>query len=118
VPLAWKLHAPGGILLDASGANVGSHYGGVDRGLPPGPYWESKMGAACMRGNPASVTNAGSIALLRLEASDTTGAGVFSKVSFVHRPRTTGGVAPTGGCDAGKQTEVPYTAKYYFYAKQ
>jgi hypothetical protein len=114
---AWKLHAPRADLLDASGANVGSHYGGVDRGLPPGPYWESKDGSRVHAGNPASVPNAGSIALLRLEASDTTGAGVFSKVSFVHRLDTTGGVAPTGGCDVGKQTEVPYTAKYYFYDK-
>src|SRR4051794_1341651 len=33
--LAWKLHAPRADLVDDSGATVGSHYGGVDKGLPP-----------------------------------------------------------------------------------
>jgi hypothetical protein len=115
--LAWKLHAPRADLLDDSGASVGSHYGGVDKGLPPGPYWEAKDGSRVHGARPASVPNAGSIPLLRLEAADTSGAGVFANVAFIHRLDTAGGVAPTGACETGKQTEVPYTAKYYFYSK-
>jgi len=115
--LAWKLHAPRADLVDDSGATVGSHYGGVDKGLPPGPYWEAKDGSRVHGAKPASAPNPGSIPLLRLEAADTSGSGVFAKVAFIHRLDTTGGAAPAGACDAGKQTEVPYTAKYYFYSK-
>lgn len=114
---AWKLHAPRADLVDDSGASVGSHYGGVDKSLPPGPYWEAKDGSRVHAGKPVSVPNAGSIPLLRLEAADTSGTGVFTKVAFVQRLDTTGGVAPAGACTAGKTTEVAYTAKYYFYSK-
>lgn len=114
---AWKLHAPRADLLDDSGAAIGSHYGGVDKGLPPGPYWEAKDGSRVHGAKPVSAPNPGSIPLLRLEAADTSGSGVFAKVSFIQRLDTTGGVAPTGACEAGKQVEVPYTAKYYFYSK-
>ena len=115
--LAWKLHAPRADLVDDAGTLVATHFGGVDKNLPPGPYWEANDGSRVHAGKPASVPNAGSIALLRLEAADTSGTGVFAKVSFVQRLDTTGGVAPAGACTAGKTTEVPYTAKYYFYSK-
>ena len=116
-PPAWTLHAPRADLLDPSGATVGSHFGGIDRGLPPGPYWEAKDGSRVHGANPVSVPNPGSIPLLRLEAADTSGTGVFSKVAFIQRLDTTGGAAPAGTCALGKQIEVPYTANYYFYSK-
>lgn len=116
--LAWKLHAPRADLLDDAGTQVASHFGGVYKSLPPGPYWEAKDGSRVhVSAKPVSVPNPGSIPLLRLEAAETSGTGVFSKVSFVQRLDTTGGVAPAGACTAGKTTEVPYTAKYYFYSK-
>ncbi len=114
--LAWKLHAPRADLVDDSGAAIGSHFGGVDKGLPAGPYWEASDGSRVHGAKPASVANPGSIPLLRLEAADTAGSGVFGKVAFIQRLDTSGGVAPSGACDAGKQVEVPYTAKYYFYS--
>jgi hypothetical protein len=115
--LAWKLHAPRADLADDAGTQIGTHFGGVDKSLPPGPYWEAKDGSRVRAAKPISVPNPDSIPLLRLEAADTSGTGVFSNVSFIHRLDTTGGVAPAGACTAGKTTEVPYTAKYYFYAK-
>lgn len=114
--LAWKLHAPKADLLDDSGAVIGSHFGGVDKGMPPGPYWEAKDGSRVHAGKPANAPHEGSIPLLRLEAVDVSGTGVFAKVSFVQRLDTAGGVAPTGACTAGQTTEVPYTATYYFFA--
>jgi len=113
--LAWKLHAPRADLLDDAGTPIGSHFGGVDKNLPPGPYWEAKDGSRVHGSKPATAPNAGSIPLVRLEAADASGTGVFSKVKFVQRLDTTGGVAPAGACTAGKTTEVAYTAKYYFY---
>jgi hypothetical protein len=113
---AWKLHAPSAELFDDAGAQIGVHYGGVDKNLPPGPYWEStKDGSRVHGGSPASAPNQGSIPLLRLQAADTAGNGIFSHVSYIHRLATTGGVAPAGDCAAGKRVEVPYTAQYYFY---
>jgi hypothetical protein len=113
--LAWKLHAPRAELLDAAGAPIGSHYGGVDKQLAPGPYWETADGSRVHGAKPVSAPHDGSIPLLRLEAADASGTGVLGKVAFVHRLDTTGGVAPPGACTAGKTTEVAYTAKYYFY---
>lgn len=114
--LAWKLHAPRADLVDDSGTPIGSHFGGVDKNLPPGPYWESKDGSRVHGAKPVSVPNPGSIPLLRLEAAETSGTGMFSRVAFIQRLDTTGGVAPAGACTAGQKTEVPYTAKYYFYS--
>jgi hypothetical protein len=100
---------------DAAGAPIGSHYGGVDKQLAPGPYWEAADGSRVHGAKPVSAPHDGSIPLLRLEAADASGTGVLGKVAFVHRLDTTGGVAPPGACTAGKTTEVAYTAKYYFY---
>jgi len=116
--LAWKLHAPRADLVDGAGTTVAAHFGGVDKNLPAGPYWQSTDGSRVHGAKPVSVPNPGSIPLLRLEAGDTFGTGVFSKVAFIQRLETTGGVAPSGACTAGKTTEVPYTAKYYFYSTQ
>lgn len=114
--LAWKLHAPRATLFDAAGNQVGIHFGGVDKGLPPGPYWQASDGSRVHGANPVSVPNPGSIPQLRLEAADTSGNGVFSRVTFIQRLDTTGGAAPAGACQSGT-TEVAYTAKYSFYAK-
>jgi hypothetical protein len=114
--LAWKLHAPKADLLDGNGAVIGSHYGGVDKGMAPGPYWEAKDGSRVHGAKPAKAPHEGSIDLLRLEAADVTGAGVLAGVKFIQRLDTTGGVAPAGACTAGQTTEVPYTATYYFFA--
>lgn len=114
---AWKLHAPSARLFDETGTQIGVHYGGIDKNLPPGPYWESTRDGSRVHGaNPASVPNPGSIPLLRLQAADATGDGVFARVAFIHRLATTGGAAPVEVCTAGKRVEVPYTAQYYFYA--
>ena len=115
--LAWQLHAPRADLFDDCGAVIGRHFGGVDEGLPAGPYWEANDGSRMHGANPVSVPNPGSIPLLRLEAADTSGTGVFSKVTFVQRLDTTGGVAPAGACEARARIEVSYTATYYFYSK-
>ena len=115
--LAWKLHAPRAELFDDHGARIAIHYGGVDKNLPAGPYWEASDGSRVHGGKPVSVANPGSIPLLKLEAADVAGAGVLAKVAFIQRLATTGGVAPEGACTAGQTADVTYTATYYFYAK-
>ncbi len=46
----------------------------------------------------------------------TEGAGIFSKVTYIQRVNTVGGLAPVEpGLMDGETKEIPYTAEYYFY---
>ncbi len=67
----------------------------------------------------SSPSREGAVPLLRLTALDTSGTGVFSDVTFVHRLNTVGGVAPAGTCDQADKSfkNVFYSATYYFYKK-
>ncbi len=50
-----------------------------------------------------------------------TGGDKLTATTFIQRLNTSGGVAPSTGCDSfadvGKQAFVPYTADYFFYKK-
>jgi Protein of unknown function (DUF3455) len=111
-PAKWIFQAPEAKLLDANGKEVGSH--GV------GPFWKSVDGSLVKAQVVASgkAPGAGDIAWLLLKANAHEGDGVFSKVEYVRRSETHGGVAPDGGCDGGHLdaiVRVPYTATYAFY---
>jgi hypothetical protein len=116
----WAFHAPRALLFDPqSHQPTGIHYGGIDRDLTPGPWWESTDDGSRIRaGNPVSAPspNPNSIPLLRLEVLERQGEGMFSPVSYIQRLNTLGGVGPTGACQPGARHSVPYTADYYFYA--
>ena len=56
---AWKLHAPRAELFDERGTRVAIHFGGVDKNLPAGPYWEASDGSRVHAGKPVSVANPG-----------------------------------------------------------
>ena len=115
----WALRAPRAALFNPqSNQLTGIHYGGIDRNLTLGPWWESVDDGSRIRGGnavSAPSPNANSIPLLRLEVLERYGTGVFSAVSYIQRLNTVGGVGPTGKCGAGAQRWVPYTADYYFY---
>ena len=113
---AWRLRAPTALLVDDEGLPFVSHFGGIDADLPAGPYWQSlRDGSRVRAGLAIASPSAGTIPHLRLTALDTAGNGVMSRVSYIHRLATTGGVAPTGACQLDDRAEVPYTADYYFY---
>ncbi len=117
----WTLHAPRAQLFDPqTHKRVGIHYGGIDRGLTAGPWWESTKDDSTIRGGnavSAPSPTPGNIPWLRLEVLDHTGNGIFSPVSYIQRLNTEGGVAPTGACKSGAQRNVRYEADYYFYGK-
>jgi len=50
-----------------------------------------------------------------------TGGDTLTKTTFIQRVNTSGGTAPSTGCnslmDVGNQAFVPYTANYFFYKK-
>lgn len=111
---AWTLKAPDAELLDGACAVAGKHYAG--------PTWESTEDGSKVAGTkvadaPAPVT--GAIPWLLLKAASRSGLGVFSDVTYVQRLDTSGGVAPSTGCDASSDSRdvaVGYSADYYFYA--
>lgn len=115
----WQFHAPQARLFDPeTHRRIGVHYGGIDRGLTPGPWWESvRDGSRIRAGNPVIEPSQqpDSIPLLQLEVLEWEGSGLFSEVETIQRLNTVGGVGPTGPCHGGQQRRVPYTADYYFY---
>jgi hypothetical protein len=117
----WAFHAPKAALFSTRPYRLtGIHYGGIDRGMTPGPWWESLRDGSRIRGGnavSAPSPNANSIPQLRLEVLERQGTGEFSPATYIQRLNTVGGVGPTGACSAGEQRWVPYTADYYFYGK-
>lgn len=109
---AWKIEAPDAKLLDADGQIVGNHY--------TGPVWEYKEGSR-VEGkiiNRLDVVPETSISWLLVKVVAHHGQGLFSKVSYINRINTHGGLPPLSGCDGnhlGSEKRVPYTADYVFY---
>jgi len=108
----WAFKAPQADLFDASGKQVGRHYGG--------PTWEGTDGSRVVGDVMAKDTSlsSGSIPWLLLGAKSTSGEGLFSRVRSIQRLNTTGGAAPAeapGASQAGQEVRVPYTATYAFY---
>lgn len=115
----WAFHAPRAQLFDPTPhRRTGSHYGGIDRGLNPGPWWEAATDGSRIRGGNPRIfpsPNPNSIPELQLDVLEHEGTGVFSQISVVQRLNTVGGVGPTGACSGNEQRQVLYSADYYFY---
>jgi hypothetical protein len=88
-----------------------------------GPTWQAKDGSTVVGARVDGVTvSASAIPWLLLRATPTTtgsdGGDRLMATTYIQRVNTTGGLAPTSGCDAanlGDARNVPYTADYYFY---
>jgi Protein of unknown function (DUF3455) len=111
--IQWVFQAPEANLTGASGNPAGTH--------SAGPTWNSKDGSS-VKGEvlvKADSTDPNSIPWLLLKAHAAAGTGVMTKVEFIRRSDTHGGVAPATGCDAqhlNTGVRVPYTATYTFYS--
>jgi hypothetical protein len=109
----WVFQAPEATLLNAAGNPVGTH--------AAGPIWRSNDGSA-VKGDllqKEASPDPAAIPWLLLKVSTTTGSGVMTRVEFIRRSDTHGGIAPTTGCDIqhlNAVTRVPYTATYTFYS--
>ena len=108
---SWDFVAPDASLFaDANyHGEVGIHYAG--------PTWESNSGSTVVASRLDGCTpDSTAIPWLLLQADSTEGPGIFSRVTYIQRVNTTGGLAPThAGSMSGAEEEVPYTAEYYFY---
>jgi hypothetical protein len=112
---AWTLVAPDATLVDDHGKKIMSHYAG--------PTWKAKDGSTVVGARVDGVTvSPTAIPWLLLRAASTTegphNGDRLTETTYIQRINTTGGLAPSTGCDAGHLGEarnVEYTADYYFY---
>jgi hypothetical protein len=109
----WVFQAPEATLTDASGKPAGSH--------AAGPIWISTDGSS-VKGEVLQKIpspDPASIPWLLLKSASPTGSGIMSRVEFIRRSDTHGGIAPSTGCDTphlNAVSRVPYTATYTFYS--
>lgn len=111
---AWILKAPEAKLTDATGKTIASH--------SAGPSWKHVDGSE-VTGKVVAKQDApkpGAIPWLLLSAARHTGDGVMARVTTIQRIYTNGGLQPDPSeCNVsakGKESRVPYSADYYFYA--
>jgi uncharacterized protein DUF3455 len=108
---AWTLKAPDAELFDTNKKKIGKHYAG--------PTWEGNDGGkvvAAAKGN-APAPDGKSVAWLLLEVKSHDGNGQLTPAKAILRVNTSGGTAPTSGCDeahANQENRVSYTATYLF----
>jgi hypothetical protein len=112
--MTWTFEAPLAQLRAPSG--VIHHYAG--------PSWEAVDGSRIVRDKDSPVTTlparqpATDIPWLLIKVQPDATPGVLSKVAYVQRIETSGGVAPSAPpVNAGTKVGVPYTATYVFYVK-
>jgi hypothetical protein len=108
----WVFRAPEAELFDSAGKRIGRHFAG--------PTWESNDGSKVVGAVKArdDGPDPGAIPWLLLAATSNLGDGVFSQARSIQRVNTTGGKAPTAGCDQSHENDearVPYKAVYLFY---
>lgn len=109
----WVFFAPTARLFNDANTEVATH--------GDGPIWNyqdsSSIQGVVLQKIPSP--DAGSIPWLLLKAINPARTGILTKVDFIRRSDTHGGIAPTTGCDADHvdaNARVPYTATYTFYA--
>jgi hypothetical protein len=108
---AWTLQAPRATLLGRHGQPAGTHYAG--------PTWRAADGSSVVATKVAAATpDASAVPWLLLRATSHAEQGRMTRVSFVQRVETSGGLAPGEGCSEasrGATVRVPYRARYCFY---
>jgi hypothetical protein len=109
---AWTLKAPHAALTSRDGEIGAIHFAG--------PSWEATDGSTVTAARLASDPgpHADAIPWLLLQVKTVQGAGLFADVTYIQRLATSGGVAPTTGCDLdhlAAESLVPYRADYVFY---
>ena len=109
----WVFQSPEATLTDSTGNPVGTH--------GAGPTWNSKDGSS-VKGElvqKSASPEPTAIPWLLLKAAGTSGSGIMTKVEYIRRSDTHGGIAPDTGCDTqhlAATARVPYTATYTFYS--
>lgn len=130
--VAFTLITPQATLLDDEGGQVTTHF------FSPNPFesgtiratWQHSQDTSTVwalvihsPSNDPSFVAQGAVPWLLLQKAGVqvgpTGGDTLTATSFIQRVNTSGGVAPSSGCDSpadiGRKAFVPYTADYFFY---
>ena len=111
---AWVLKAPEAQLTDTTGKKIVDH--------SAGPTWKhvdgsEVTGKVVAKQDPPQP---GAIPWLLLSAASHKGEGILARVTTIQRIHTEGGLSPEAStCNLsanGKESRIPYSADYYFYA--
>ena len=109
----WSFKGPEANLFDKQGRQVGTHFAG--------PTWEID-GRSEVVGEVVAKADAPephAIQWLLLRAKSHLGSGALSPVAYIRRADTTGGLAPSAGCDAShisQQAHMRYSATYQIFS--
>jgi uncharacterized protein DUF3455 len=107
---SWTLEGPHA-LLNAGPELAGIHFAG--------PSWQALDGSV-VKGAKLAAADAPkpkAVPWLLLSGAPS-GTGLFGNITHIQRLETSGGVAPSSGCDAehvGAKALVPYKTNYFFY---
>ena len=131
--VAWVLFTPQATLLDDDGEQITTHFfspNPSESGIVRAAWQDSRdtssvWGRDIASSSDPNFVTPGAIPWLLIEEVGTqegsTGGDTLSKITFIQRLNTVGGVAPSTGCslptDIGNRAFVPYTADYFFYQK-
>src|SRR5207248_10581376 len=99
-------------LYDGDGDRIGRH--------TTGPTWEYPGGTRVSGAQEARLPLRDNAAWLLLRARSGDNRGTLSRVDYIQRLNTVGGLPPAGQCDGrdgGREFRAPYTADYYFYGR-
>ena len=113
---AWTFKIPHAHLYDSENTQIGRYYG-----APKGATWEANDGSKVIGKQLAvspNTTTAGSIPLQLVQQNGYEGSGAMSKISYIQRLNTVGGVAPQSICNVqakGKKDVVAYSADYVMW---
>jgi hypothetical protein len=107
----WTFQAPEAKLFDRRGHSILEHYAG--------PTWESVSDHSKVVAKKIAEFSAHPDAIpeLLLQVTSHQGDGTLAEVTYIQRLHTTGGLAPSVGCDeshVGAMARVAYTATYTF----
>jgi hypothetical protein len=114
--------APEANLNDCSGRLLVHHF--ASDGGPGFPEWQTADGTYVVGQKVSSMTpdgGAASVPWLLIKGLSHGGTGPLSRVTYIQRLNTEGGVTPRDPCQAaenfGATKKVPYEADYYFYGE-
>jgi hypothetical protein len=123
----WAPFGPQATLFDDRGVQIATHFASLnpEEVETARPTWQHSKDTSAVWAKPGvpfsdpEWVEEGAVPWLLLEVkgtrAGTQGVNRFAGTTYIQRVRTSGGIAPTRGCNEGDKAFVPYTTDYYFY---
>jgi hypothetical protein len=113
----WTFVGPQATLDDCAANLIGHHF--ASEAGAAAPEWQTLDNSYVIGKKLAAYTaDAAAVPWLLLQETSNAGTGTIASTLYIQRVNTSGGVAPSSGCDSttvGNTSNQAYTADYYFY---